>query len=235
MGAKINELKANRNAHLLWQHPEHEAADDAMHDAGRDPRDHILNQTGNSISAAAGGAALHRLVTSSPPMAHKSILRLQKRHGNRYVQRMLAARQSEDDVTATPAIESAINRQRGGGRGLDQGLRSRMESAFGADFSGVRVHTDSQSDTLNQSLQARAFTTGQDIFFRQGEFNPGGSAGQELLAHELTHVVQQNGATVQGKLTVSQPGDRLEREADEMAQAVSQQIQRMSDEEEENV
>ena len=76
-------------------------------------------------------------------------------------------------------------------------MRSSMEQAFGADFSGVRVHTDSRSDGLNQSIQARAFTTGQDIIFRQGEYQPGNRGGQELLAHELTHVVQQNGGAVQ--------------------------------------
>jgi hypothetical protein len=70
-----------------------------------------------------------------------------------------------------------------------------MEQAFGADFSGVKVHTDGQSDQLNQSIQARAFTTGQDIFFRQGQYEPGSKGGQELLAHELTHVVQQNGGS----------------------------------------
>jgi hypothetical protein len=75
-----------------------------------------------------------------------------------------------------------------------------MESSFGADFSGVRVHADAQSDTLNQSLNARAFTTGQDVFFRQGAYSPGSSGGRELLAHELTHVVQQNGDQVQTKL-----------------------------------
>jgi hypothetical protein len=67
-----------------------------------------------------------------------------------------------------------------------------MERVFGADFSGVRVHTDAHSDSLNHSLHARAFTTGKDIFFKQGEYNPGSSTGQELIAHELAHVVQQN-------------------------------------------
>jgi hypothetical protein len=67
-----------------------------------------------------------------------------------------------------------------------------MEQAFGADFSGVKIHTGSQSHRLNRSIQARAFTTGRDIFFRSGEYNPGSTAGQELLAHELAHVIQQN-------------------------------------------
>ena len=68
-----------------------------------------------------------------------------------------------------------------------------MEQAIGADFGRVRVHSDAQSDRLSRSIQARAFTTGQDIFMRQGEYRPQERSGQELLAHELTHVVQQNG------------------------------------------
>ncbi|MFQ5433400.1 MAG: DUF4157 domain-containing protein [Anaerolineae bacterium] len=94
-------------------------------------------------------------------------------------------------------IEQSIQSARGSGQSLPSNVRAPMENAFGTDFSGVKVHTDSQSDTLNQSLQARAFTTGQDIFFRQGEYNPGSSGGQELLAHELTHVVQQGGSEAQ--------------------------------------
>jgi hypothetical protein len=68
-----------------------------------------------------------------------------------------------------------------------------MGQAMGADFSGVKVHTDAQSDQLNKSIQAKAFTTGQDVFFRQGAYEPSSQGGQELIAHELTHVVQQNG------------------------------------------
>ena len=61
----------------------------------------------------------------------------------------------------------------------------------------MRVHTNSESHQLNQSIQAKAFTTGQDVFFRQGAYDPSSRNGQELIAHELTHVVQQNGGTVQ--------------------------------------
>jgi hypothetical protein len=96
-------------------------------------------------------------------------------------------------------VESSIEGARSGGRGLDKEVRASMEPAFGADFSGVRVHADAKADALNHSLQARAFTTGQDVFFRSGEYNPGSSGGKELLAHELTHVVQQNGSAVMKK------------------------------------
>ena len=95
-------------------------------------------------------------------------------------------------MAATPDLEASIQQARGSGQPLADSVREPMEQAFGADFSGVKVHTDTQSDQLNQSIQAKAFTTGKDIFFRQGEYDPGSRGGQELIAHELTHVVQQN-------------------------------------------
>lgn len=98
---------------------------------------------------------------------------------------------------ATPNLEQAINQSRGGGRPLDDKIRGPMEQAFGANFGGVRVHSDRKAHQLNESIQARAFTTGQDLFFRQGAYQPGNRAGQELLAHELTHVIQQNGKSIQ--------------------------------------
>lgn len=99
------------------------------------------------------------------------------------------------DVDA--GVAQSIQRARGSGQPLDERVRRRMEQGFGASFGGVRVHTDTQADTLNRSLNARAFTSGNDIFFGKGEYNPGSRSGQELLAHELTHTVQQGGASVQ--------------------------------------
>lgn len=105
----------------------------------------------------------------------------------------MVQRQAESGTDAAPDLEASINQARGGGQPMADNIREPMEQAFGADFSGVKVHTDGQSDQLNRSIQARAFTTGQDVFFGQGEYNPGSRGGQELIAHELTHVVQQNG------------------------------------------
>jgi hypothetical protein len=119
-------------------------------------------------------------------------------------------------------LESRINKQRGGGQSLHKSTRDFFESRFGYDFSQVRVHTDTESDNLNRDLNARAFTTGEDIFFRRGEYNPGSSNGRELLAHELTHVVQQTGET-RSKLTIGQPGDKYEQEADQLAKAIIEQ------------
>ncbi len=106
----------------------------------------------------------------------------------------------------TPEIENQINTNRGNSQTLTDSVRAPMEQGMGADFSGVRVHTDSTADHLTRSLNARAFTTGQDIFFQQGEFNPGTSSGRELLAHELTHVVQQDGEQLQRARTQAKEG-----------------------------
>ncbi|MDO9445546.1 MAG: DUF4157 domain-containing protein, partial [Dehalococcoidia bacterium] len=92
---------------------------------------------------------------------------------------------------ASHATGEAINRAKGGGRSIPENVRGKMESSFGADFSNVRVHSDGESQSLNKKVGAKAFTTGSDIFFGKSGFNPASSSGQELLAHELTHVVQQ--------------------------------------------
>ncbi len=115
------------------------------------------------------------------------------------MQPMVQRRSGEGEANATADVESSIKYARGKGRPLPEQIRGSMEQAFGADFSGVRVHTDTNADRLNRSIQARAFTTGQNVFFRRGELALGSKRGQELLAHELTHVVQQNGSAVQPK------------------------------------
>ncbi|WP_054464798.1 DUF4157 domain-containing protein [Planktothricoides sp. SR001] len=115
---------------------------------------------------------------------------------------MMQAKEAIAGGPASQDLESSINRAKGGGQPLDAGLQQSMGQAMGADFSGVRVHTDGTSNQLNQSIQAKAFTTGQDVFFKQGQYNPGSKGGQELIAHELTHVVQQKGgSTVQRELS----------------------------------
>lgn len=88
-------------------------------------------------------------------------------------------------------VEDRIKAMRGGGQLLPKSTRDLFEQRFGSDFGQVRVHANTESDTLNRKLDARAFTVGQDIFFRQGAYEHSSSSGRELLAHELAHVVQQ--------------------------------------------
>ena len=119
-----------------------------------------------------------------------------------------------------PDVTARINSARGRGAPLEPAVREQMSSALGDSFADVRVHHDTLAATLAQSVQARAFTTGADIFFASGEYRPGGASGRELLAHELAHVVQQRGAPITGEMRVSNPGDALEREAERAARGI---------------
>lgn len=103
-------------------------------------------------------------------------------------------RHSSTVETVSSEFETSLDRSRSGGSSLSPQVKEQMESAMGADFSGVKVHTDNRSDQLNRSIQAKAFTTGNDIFFQQGAYQPNTITGQTLLAHELTHTIQQGAA-----------------------------------------
>ena len=97
-----------------------------------------------------------------------------------------------------PGLETRLNASKGQGTPLPDTTQTEMEGAFGTDFSEVRIHTDSSAVEMSQELGAQAFTHGNDIYFNEGKFNPHHQEGQKLLAHELTHTVQQ-GANVQRK------------------------------------
>ena len=106
-----------------------------------------------------------------------------------------------------------------GGSALDAETRTDMEARFGGEsFSDVRVHTDGKAHESAKSMSAQAYTVGSDIVFQSGKYDPGSDAGKHMLAHELTHVVQQRngpveGTDVGGGVKVSDPSDRFEREA----------------------
>jgi hypothetical protein len=95
--------------------------------------------------------------------------------------------------TASDGVSNQINATRGSGSPLPDNTRSFMESRIGADFSGVRVHTGSEAVQMNRELNAQAFTVGREVYFGEGKYSPDSSSGKSLLAHELTHVVQQAG------------------------------------------
>jgi len=113
---------------------------------------------------------------------------------------MLQAKSTED---ATPEVsndlESQINTIKGGGRPLAESERAYFEPRFGVDFNRVRVHTDTRAADSARELNARAFTLGKDVVFGAGEYAPGASEERRLMAHELTHVVQQSGKKTQNK------------------------------------
>lgn len=205
----------------------------------------ISTRASDTNSATICASRLANVAPSRESSVQRSLLQLQQRYGNRYVQRVVSlARQESGESQAGPEVESVIERERGGGQQMELGVRRQMESAFGSDFGGVRIHTGPQAHLLNRAVNAVAFTTSKDIFFSEGAYSPSSSDGKQLLAHELTHVVQQGAAPasgkaqrlvqrmcpaceeekktkIQGKLAVGAADDQYEREADRVAKSVT--------------
>jgi hypothetical protein len=98
-----------------------------------------------------------------------------------------------DGIAVSPRLETTIQHARCGGYPLPNQVREPMERAFGSDFGEVRIHTGVEPDYLSRMLSARAFTVGHDIFFSRDIYNPDNNQGKKLIAHELTHVIQQMG------------------------------------------
>jgi len=122
-----------------------------------------------------------------------------------------------------PASEQAVARaSASSGALLPEDVRGRFESSLGTDLSGVRIHTGGESADAARSVNARAYTTGNDIHFADGQYQPADPFGLHLLAHEVAHTVQQGGRPVatQAKLEVSQRGDAAEVDADRAADAM---------------
>ena len=125
--------------------------------------------------------------------------RLQKFYGNNHVQQIIGQVQANreeclDSIQTSPDLEGRITSRQGHGQKLEGRTRGQMEDLMGEDFGDVSIHTDETANSLAQALQAKAFTVGQDVFFREGEYQPASTSGQKLIGHELTHVVQQKGS-----------------------------------------
>ncbi len=117
----------------------------------------------------------------------------------------------DGNMTASPSISAQISSSKGGGQNLPAPVQSEMGSKIGADFSGVRVHSDANAAQMSSAIGAQAFTHGSDIYFNEGKYQPETSEGKHLLAHELTHTVQQGGAEVQPMIQ-REEGDELTEE-----------------------
>jgi hypothetical protein len=203
----------------------------------RAPVDTVVKAKAGHIRRAADRS---RTVDASSP---HPLVSLQRQVGNATIARTLAQREEmpEEEVLAkhdhdhsldrsvmpevgmeggqiSDALSNRIQSQRGGGSSLDSGTQKSMEAAFGDRFDDVRIHTGSEADSLNRSVSAKAFTTGTDIFFSE-KASPQDS---NLLAHELTHVVQQRGmSSSSGPMSVGPAGDSHEQAADAAASTVT--------------
>jgi hypothetical protein len=180
--------------------------------------------SGGAGSSAAAGPALQRkpsaLAAGAPPVQRKSAWELTMDSAMDAAHRGAPVQAKAEDGSGT--ADAVPGGTSGGGQHMPAAVQARMEQAFGADFSGVRVHEGAQASEVG----ARAYTQGSDIHFAPGAYRPDSRQGQELLGHELTHVLQQRQGRVQastqyqGVAINDDPG--LEREADELgAQAAS--------------
>ena len=173
--------------------------------------------------------------TPLPSILTHPVIRLQRTIGNQAVQSLIAresdgtqTRQGYDgEFARTASIREIVN---GGlqspGHPLDSSTRQFMEERFGYDLSQVRVHTDTAAAESSHAIAANAYTLGQHIVFAHGKYSPGSTDGQRLLAHELAHVGQQGSGpvagtpTADGSLSISNPEDTFEKEADAQADRV---------------
>ncbi len=140
-------------------------------------------------------------------------------------QRTIQCAENHTNETTQDSIGQRIQAASGGGDSLDAGIQQHLEQTLGADLSSVQIHTDGEADRLSRSVNALAFTMGQDIFFSAGSYDPRSSEGQQLIAHEVVHTLQQASGAVAGAATadgvsISDPADSFEQEADRIAQQV---------------
>jgi hypothetical protein len=127
------------------------------------------------------------------------------------------------DVAHTPEDITSRIGQAPAGRPLEPTVQRRLEGALDTSLADVRVHTDRASDGMARDINARAFATGPDIFFRAGEYRPNDRSGLETIAHEVVHTTQQSGGssgTRIGRMHLSDPNDRDEREASAIASKI---------------
>ena len=104
----------------------------------------------------------------------------------------MQAKEKIGKAASKPRLSKKLKQASGRGSPLSEHTRVEMEQAFGVDFSKVRIHTNAQAVEMCEELGAQAFTNGKNIYFNTGKYNPESAQGKKLLAHELTHVVQQS-------------------------------------------
>src|SRR6266496_3317996 len=149
----------------------------------------IENSKTTAKPSLRSGTVARQIAPSATHVLNSSLNHPSQDAGNLAIQRVLRT------TAAPPIVHESL---RTSGRPLDDAARAFFEPRLGADLSEVRLHTDDQAAQGALDIHAKAFTHGQDIYFGHGFYQPGTQAGDKLLAHELTHTLQQeNGASVQ--------------------------------------
>jgi hypothetical protein len=193
------------------------------------------------VRPAADGAAQHPLLRLQRQLGNRQVARMLaqredmdeiqttrvQREDMDEIQTTRVQREDMDEIQASPEVgleggpvsqqtAQRIQSMRGGGAPLSDGMRSNMEQALDTDFSDVRVHSGGESSSINRAISAKAFTTGSDIFLGDGA----SASDSHLMAHELTHVVQQRSMSSSGPMSVGPADDHYEREAEATASSL---------------
>jgi len=154
------------------------AVDDPLEREADQMADQVMRMPEPSLIQRKCDACKEEEQVSRKPLAHSITPFIQKKAG--------------EQGRASEAVSNQIQASRGSRGSLPASTKSFMESRFGTDFSSVKIHTDNQAIQMSQELNAQAFTVGSDIYFNEGKYSPESDNGKHLLAHELTHVLQQN-------------------------------------------
>lgn len=159
--------------------------------------DQVMSMSDPSLQRQPVNEEEEETIQSKPMADHISPLVQRQEEPTEEEEESVQAKENQAMGESTPSIapssvESGINSIRGNGQPLPVSTRRFLEPRFGANFKEVRVHTDSNANNLTRRINAKAFTIGKDVVFGSGQYSPHTEAGRRLLAHELTHVVQQN-------------------------------------------
>ncbi|MBB4804826.1 hypothetical protein HNP38_000098 [Chryseobacterium defluvii] len=169
------------------------SADDSYEAEADRVADQVMKMQGSSSQPAHTGALLQRKCA-----ACEQEEKLQMKPLTESITPLIQRSSSESGGVAPDPMESQINSGKGGGNRMDAETESFMESRFSADFSNVKIHTGNEAVQMSRELSAQAFTVGNDIYFNEGKYDPNSDHGKHLLAHELTHTIQQ-GNRIQAK------------------------------------
>jgi hypothetical protein len=192
---KPEELEQDKRTKKKVQQP--------IYDQLKTPKEGDAPTTNNLVGLTVDSNAALLAELNSYEQKIELVTQLQQSQGNNYVQKVI----------------ERIKAQEGSGQPLAEETRSEMEANFGEDFSSVRIHTDSAADQITSDVDAIALTSGKDVFFKSGQYQPGSESGKQLLRHELTHVIQQSNNGTKAE-SISQRGDVFEKEANQVASSL---------------
>ncbi|TKK69876.1 DUF4157 domain-containing protein [Ilyomonas limi] len=153
-----------------------------------------VGQPNDTYEQEADAVAAKVMRMPDPDFVQRKCAKCEQEDKEKIQRKTITSVQSKSDgnTAINNTVASSIQFSKGKGASLDTTTNSFMSSRFGSDFSTVKIHTDGEAVQMNRELNAKAFTVGNDIYFNEGQYQPNSIEGKQLLAHELTHVVQQN-------------------------------------------